>query len=252
MCKDFEEQRGQATPLSLGWGIARGSVNKIINDDNSEEYIGAVINKTSRLCDIARPFGLVIDAQDFSTLGKYQHMFSMQTRRIKSIDSEVKVWVTQEISSQLHKREDVKEMPEVHVAGFCIKEEADDIKILVAKRKVDRQLYPLLFEGCGGQLKYSEGFMEGVIRHFRSEMNITVKVLENIHRFYSIVQPNEPYIPGIVFLCKHIEGTPYSQNHEEIKWVSEQELLDMDASLFVPGVKAEIVKLVEMYKSEEK
>ena len=252
LCKDFEEQRGQATSLSLGWGVARGSVNKIINDDGSEEYIGAVINKTSRLCDIARPYGLVIDAQDFSNLDKYQHMFSKQLRRIKSLGDAVEVWVTEEIATSFQKREDLRETPEVHVAGFCIKEETEGIKILIAKRSKERRLYPELFEGCGGQLKYSESFVEGVTRHFRCEMNITIKVLENIHQFYSIVQPKEPYIPGILFLCKHIEGIPKSQNHEEIKWVSEQELLDIDASLFIPGVKAEVLKLVEMYKSEEK
>ena len=144
--------------------------------------------------------------------------------------------------------EELRETPEVHVAGFCIKEEVEGIKILIAKRGMERRLYPSLFEGCGGQLKYSESFV-GVTRHFRCEMNITVKVLENVHQFYSIVQPKEPYIPGIVFLCKHIEGIPNSQNHEEITWVSEQELLDMDAALFIPGVKAEILKLVEMYKN---
>ena len=80
-------------------------------------------------------------------------------------------------------------------------------------------------------------------------MNITVKVLEDVHQFYSIVQPNEPYIPGIVFLCKHIEGSPYSQNHEEIKWIGREELLNMDASLFIPNAKAEILKLLDMYKN---
>lgn len=249
LCENFAEKRGQKTPLTLGWGIARGSVNEICYNDNHKEYIGAVVNKTSRLCDIARPNGIVIDAQNFSNLGKYSNLFFKQKRKIKSIEKDIDVWVTEEIANAFQKREDVRETPEVHVAGFCIKEEAGTLKILIAKRGKTRNLYPSLFEGCGGQLKYSEGFIEGVIRHFRTEMNITVEVLENIHKFYSIIQPNEPYIPGIVFLCKLLEGKPLSNNHEEIKWVSEEELKNMEASLFIPNVKVEILKLLEIYKS---
>lgn len=249
LCKTFAEKRGQETPLTLGWGIARGSVNEICYDDGHKEYIGAVVNKTSRLCDIARPNGIVIDAQNFSNLGKHSKLFFKQKRKIKSIEKDIDVWVTEKIANAFQKREDIREMPEVHVAGFCIMQESEALKILIAKREKNRSLYPSLFEGCGGQLKYSEGFTEGVIRHFRTEMNITVKVLENIHKFYSIKEPNEPYIPGIIFLCKHIEGKPFSNNHEEIKWVNEEELKSMEESLFIPNVKNEILELLEIYKN---
>ena len=34
------------------------------------DYIGSNINRASRLCDMARPFGIVIDAEDFSEMKK--------------------------------------------------------------------------------------------------------------------------------------------------------------------------------------
>ena len=46
-----------------------------------------------------------------------------------------------------------------------------------------------------------------------------------------------------------MEGKPLSNNHEEIRWVSEEELKNMEASLFIPNVKAEILKLLEIYKN---
>ena len=145
------------------------------------------------------------------------------------------------------KREDIRETPEVHVAGFCIREEAGTIKVLIAKRAKNRKLYPCLFEGCGGQLKYCESFNSCVKRHFRTEMGITIDVIENIHLFYSIIQPNGIYIPGIVFLCKYISGIAYSCNHSKIKWVSLEELKNIDDRCFIPNVKNEILQLIEMY-----
>ena len=227
LCNSFSEIR---------WGLV------------SKDFIGVNINKYARLCGIARPFGIVIEYDDFRNIPKdTRHSFVKQTRKFVGIVDDVDVWVTNEISDQLIPREKVREAPEVHIAGLCIKTEGDDIKALIAKRNSDRKLFPSMYEGCGGQLKYSESFVEGVKRHFSREMHIDVDVIESIYSLYKIEVPGEPLIPGIRFLCKYIDGTPKSKNHTEVKWVSKDELIKIPSSKFIPGLKEEFINFLDKF-----
>lgn len=246
LCKDFFELRGYRTELRLGWGLVRGVVKKL-NDD----FIGANINKCARLCGIARPFGIVIERDDFPTLPQNSpYNFVPQIRILEGIVGDVNVWVTNEIATQFIPREKIREAPEVHVAGLCIKIEEGNIMALIARRNPDRKLFPGLYEGCGGQLAYSESFIEGVKRHFRLEMHIDVDVIESIHKFYEIKESNEPLIPGIKFLCIYRGGTPESKNHSEIRWVSEEELKLIPTQEFIPSLKDEFIDFIEKFKKE--
>lgn len=168
---------------------------------------------------------------------------------VKKIVDDVNVWVTPEISTQLIPREKIRETPEVHVAGLCIKIEEDKIEALIARRNPNRKLFPRLYEGCGGQLTYSESFIEGVKRHFRLEMHIDVDVVESIHKFYEIVESNEPLIPGIEFLCIYRGGIPKSENHSEIKWVNEEELNSIHSNEFIPYLKDDFIDFIEKFKA---
>ena len=151
LCKKFSEEEGTKIPLVLGWGIAKGPIRRINGD-----YIGADINKCSRYCDIARPYGIVIDADDFQNLPvlpkNIARSFSKQTRLLTGIYEEAEVWVTKEIAEQFIPRESLRESPEVHIAGVCFKKEKGIYFILLGQRTKNRKLYPLLYEGCGGQL----------------------------------------------------------------------------------------------------
>lgn len=153
--------------------------------------------------------------------------------------------ITNKIAETFHTRETLRETPEVHIAGFCYKQEDGKIKILLAHRNKDRKLYPCKIEGCGGQLRYSETFEQGVVRHFRQEMNITVNVHSDIYSLYSIQLPQQPVIPGVVFLCKYVEGSPSSKNHSKLEWVSIDEIMTMDAELFIPNIQGEIWELLK-------
>ena len=240
LCNQFSITRGSKIPLHLGWGIVKGTVKKIGN-----EYIGSEINKCSRYCDIARPHGIVIDATDFQDpiipedLGLKLYK---QTRMLKGINENSDVWVTEEIYTQFLTREELRQSPEVHVAGICFKREKGRSYVLLGKRKLSRSLYPGLYEGCGGQLARDELFKDGVRRHYRLEYKIDVEVVEDEHVFYSIAEPNEPLIPGISFLCKYIEGAPESENHEAPtpKWFSEGEFNEIPDGDFIKGVKSRV------------
>jgi class 3 adenylate cyclase len=249
ICKKFAEEEGTKIDLELGWGIAKGPVKRVNRD-----YIGADLNKCSRYCDIARPFGIVIDADDFQNLpslpASLKIELTKQTRLLKGIHENADVWVTKEVAEQFIPREDLRENPEVHVAGICFKKEKGAYFVLLGKRSKERRLYPELFEGCGGQLARNELFYEGVIRHYKKEYHIDVKVFENVFGLYNINENNEPKIPGIRFLCEYVAGTPSSRNHipPTPKWFSEAEFRRLSGKDFIPGLKDEIAKLLDIYR----
>jgi ADP-ribose pyrophosphatase YjhB (NUDIX family) len=144
----------------------------------------------------------------------------------------------------------LRETPEVHVAGTCITEdEQGRVSLLVARRASERRLYPGKLEGCGGQLRYSETFAEGVRRHFLQEMKLDVEVLEQSHVLYAIREPNEPIIPGIRFLCRRVgSNEPQSSNHSELWWLTETQFRRTPAREFVGDLKREVLQLLEIYK----
>jgi ADP-ribose pyrophosphatase YjhB (NUDIX family) len=243
LCKNFMDEYGYNTTLKLGWALVRGPIKKI-----GKEYLGANINKCSRLCGLARPFGIVIDKIDFPEIpSMIPFKFYHQIRKIEGLAAEIDTWVTEEIYSQYIPREKIKECPEVHIAGACIKVEGREIKVLILKRSKDRKLYPELYEGCGGQLRYSETFTEGLKRHYKTDIGIEVEVLENYHNFYFIKEPNTSTIQGIRFLCKYISGEPASENYSEIKWVTFEKLKQIPEDRFIPGLKEEFISLIDDY-----
>ena len=250
LCTVFSELHGCETELHLGWGLVRGDVKSL---NGNSDFIGANINRCARLCGIARPFGIVIERVDFPHLPHDSHYnFVESERKLEGIIGNVKVWITNEISTQHILRENVIETPEVHVAGLCIRIDGSELKALIAKRNPDRALFPMLYEGCGGQLARSEYFTDGVKRHFRLEMNTEVDVVEHIHKFYEIVVPNEPLIPGIKFLCVYKGGDSKSKNHSEVIWVSEDELNEISPAQFIPGLKDDFISFISEFKKGQR
>jgi class 3 adenylate cyclase/ADP-ribose pyrophosphatase YjhB (NUDIX family) len=247
-CKRFEKEVGHATSLNLGWGVVRGKLRRIARD-----YVGSNVNKGSRLCDSARPHGIVIDYYDFKDIPESSPFhFFMQTRKLSGLQEAV-VWVTPEIKDEFLPREKLRERPEVHVAGTCIEQTTKgDVRILIAKRIPQREMYGGKYEGCGGQLAENETFVEGVARHFRKEMGIEVRALCDLHRFYVIRLPNTPVIPGIRFLCEQIDDrAPTSIRHTEVKWVTETEFRRIPAEEFVGDLRSEVLELLKDYKKNK-
>ncbi|MBB5130995.1 class 3 adenylate cyclase/ADP-ribose pyrophosphatase YjhB (NUDIX family) [Thermocatellispora tengchongensis] len=244
LCLEFAGRVGHSADLRLGWGIVRGKVLRVRDD-----WAGHNLNKCSRLCGEARPFGVVIDRDDFPALPRDARGLTAQIRKLRGI-GEVAVWVSGEIASQFVPRERLRETPEVHVAGTCFTEDGEGrIRLLLAKRSADRELFPGRFEGCGGQLRHSETFGEGVQRHFRTEMNIDVEVLTDLHCFYEIREAGSPVIPGIRFLCRKVgDDHPSSANHSSLLWVAESEFRAMPAQSFVGGLKRELIELLDRYR----
>jgi class 3 adenylate cyclase/ADP-ribose pyrophosphatase YjhB (NUDIX family) len=226
ICSDLQRITGQETNLKLGWGLTRGRIKKIRNND----YIGSAVNRAARLCDYARPFGIVMGNPMFSPTNKAD--FYEDIYYAKGIDEPIKCWVTKEVYSGFVTREKRRETPEVHVAGVCYKIVDGKHYYLIAKRNSDRKLYPNKFECCGGQLRQNETFKDGVKRHFKTEMNINVNVLDNEPIIYLIVKGDE-IINGLCYCCEYIDGSPKSPNHSDIQWCNYEQLQDMNSDLFI-------------------
>jgi class 3 adenylate cyclase len=50
-----------AVPEGLGVGLARGAATRLVAQDKTLDYSGSVLNRASRLVDLARPAGVVFD-----------------------------------------------------------------------------------------------------------------------------------------------------------------------------------------------
>jgi class 3 adenylate cyclase len=252
VCAEFARSIGHTAELSLGWGVARGAVQQIRPPD----YVGPNVNKCARLCALARPFGVVVDYNDFPSLPRVKGFkFFEQHRLLAGIVEPVRVWVTEAIASQFLTRESLRQQPEVHITGHCIDPEVKARpRILIARRSETRRIHPGMWEGCGGQLAANETFVEGVRRHFLMEMKLRVKVLENLHCFYEVRERGEPLIPGIRFLCE-LEGAKedvQSHNHSEWKWVTEAEFKNVPEDQIIPGLRDEVLTLLARYKAGER
>lgn len=132
-CVSFARRVGHGTDLRLGWGVVRGKVIRI-----GDDWTGHNLSKCSRLCNEARPFGTVIDRDDFPELPRELRGFVAQVRRLRGI-GDVRVWVSAEIATQFVPREQLRETPEVHVAGSCFFEDRGVIKLLLCRRAPDRK-----------------------------------------------------------------------------------------------------------------
>ena len=187
---------------------------------------------------------LVIDINHQEAVEKLTEILS-EAQRLEGELPSTRAWESHTPHTEFESRERRKEDPEVHVAGTCVRKTASGMEILIARRAPARRLYPGRWEGCGGQLRRSESFEEGVSRHFLTEMRLSVKPIENCYRLYRIQEANEPIIPGVRFLCEYITGEPASQNHSEYRWVSYAEFSAMADTDFPPKLKEQVIDMLQ-------
>ena len=97
ICHTVELHSGHSTRLRLGWGITRGMVHVLAQQ---QEFLGMVINEASRLCSLARPYGVVIDREDFPSLPLLSGLpftFKATTRLLDGMSVRMPFWVSQSV-----------------------------------------------------------------------------------------------------------------------------------------------------------
>lgn len=253
--KDLSQEGFNFDLLEFGIGMSVGFINEIIYpEEEIYEYIGYLLNLTSRYCDFTRPCGIIIDYD--STVKKAEKIETSGFRRERLVEisgfAGKEVWCSKEVRlSQIHPptREDEIHQIEVHVAGVCLKRE-DELKVLVGKRNNKRRLYPGLWECGGGQVHRKEYFEEAIKRQFMEEFGIVVEPLRVLGDYKIVDRENDVIIPGIKFLCRfvdYLDGQVILNKAEfsEYRWILSNEL---DAYEFIPGIKDDIREAIRLYQ----
>lgn len=246
LCDSFYTEHGVRTELRLGWGITRGDVwtNR---SDHINDYLGKNINEAARLCSQARPHGVVIDADDFRDIPEsHERAFQHLTLKLDGFEAHIAAWVTQDIAARVLPSDRFREHPLVFVSGVCYRRELGRIEVLVMKRNAHREFFPGMLEiTTGGQLAKDESFTEGVVRHFRRELGIAVDVDATRFTTYQFGNRDGELIPGIRYLCRHIEGKPQLIHYEEFNWMTLDKLREVPEEELLPGAKENALTLLE-------
>jgi len=97
LCAD-EPMINYPTPEKIGIGLTRGSACCITSEDKVLDYSGRILNLASRLMDIARPSGIVLDESFGINLleNERKNLFSEDTVYIRGVaeDDPIKIYYT--------------------------------------------------------------------------------------------------------------------------------------------------------------
>lgn len=111
----------------------------------------------------------------------------------------------------------------VVVAGVLVKNK----KALVIKRSKDESSYPLVWELPSGKLEIGEHPTKGIIREFKEEIGINVKVDRplSITHFTFKKEPDLRHNVQVNYLVtSKSTKIKLSNEHEDYKWVTSNEL----------------------------
>jgi|SRR6218665_1277129 len=98
-------------------------------------------------------------------------------------------------------------------------------KVLIAQRGIDMSL-PLKWEFPGGKRIQEESDYDCLVREIIEELNILVDVKERFAVSRHLYEGFEVCL--IAYLAEILEGVEHSLEHERIRWVSKDNLLDLD------------------------
>jgi 8-oxo-dGTP diphosphatase len=102
----------------------------------------------------------------------------------------------------------------------------DNQNRLFAAQRSSKMSLPLKWEFPGGKIESNESSEECLIREIKEELNIDIEIVKNlpanIHAYPSIV------IQLIPFICRQINGVITLKEHVNFKWLTTDELLDLD------------------------
>jgi 8-oxo-dGTP diphosphatase len=121
----------------------------------------------------------------------------------------------------------------IRVSGLII---INDKILLISHKKKDK-IYWLL---PGGGVDYSESLEEGLIREFKEELNIDIKVDKPVIINDSIEPDKKRHILNISFSCEYISGDMSLGEDERLNGYKFFTIDELDEIVLYPPVKKEI------------
>ncbi len=109
----------------------------------------------------------------------------------------------------------------IYVVAFI----SDKNRLLIAKRNLKSSFLPGYFELPGGKIEFGEDPKEALKRELMEELNAEIEVGNPYHAFSFVFKEGQVHGVEIAFFAKI--KNPKSiicKEHEEIKWVTKEEL----------------------------
>lgn len=121
----------------------------------------------------------------------------------------------------------------VHVVGAIIENEKNEI--FCALRSPEMTL-PNYWEFPGGKIEAGESPEEALTREIKEEFNCSIKVGKKVedttYEYEKVIVRLETY------MAKLVDGQPIAQEHAETKWVSREEMTQLNfAPADIPAVE---------------
>ncbi|TGN17345.1 hypothetical protein [Leptospira idonii] len=142
-------------------------------------------------------------------------------------------------------------LAEVHCVALVFNKEGN--RLLIAKRKSTKKRFPDIWEfGCS-QLEKNKSLIQSIEYGYKEDFGINIKVINRLpFSEYEILSENEGCIPGFIYLAKLIDENadirPNCEKHQEVKWISESDIEELDEMLFVPEAKSNMKKGFDLIK----
>ena len=99
-------------------------------------------------------------------------------------------------------------------------------KVLIGKRKLDNPTFPGKWEFPGGKIEGDETYYDAIKREFNEELEI------DVYPFHELRTLSEEDFEFTPMCLKLIGGKAKLNDHEEIKFVSEKEFVEMDLTKY--------------------
>lgn len=106
-------------------------------------------------------------------------------------------------------------------------------KVLVLKRSQKEKFLPGYWEMPGGKVEFGEDINEAVAREVKEETNLDVKVIGPYAAFSYVSDDGNRHTVDIQFRVEvigDIDDLKTTEAHDETKWVSENELDNLEIS----------------------
>lgn len=255
MRQEYHEIMRCDIPLDLGFGVSAGLVYRIeypiCNGHSLTDFASGTLNVAARLCDQARPEGIVINADAFPGWHpKHPTTFNTCLVSLKGLGDEVPVWVSTDILKTPAPRELRRVFnQEFHVGTICY--DSKRKVVVLAKRQQNRELYPGIWETGGGQIYEGENIVDAAKRLAKSEFGIDICVDTNAGFIPFKIEHNNRIIPGIKLLClfdqKEQPMAKDIRQHSKVMLVNTESLKsehDFPSSMFIPYAKSDIITLI--------
>lgn len=128
------------TPIHVGIGLSRGSATRLSANKKTLDYSGKPLNLASRLMDLARPHGVVVDASTFSGLPSTtlpKDMFTEDIAYIKGIAdfTPMDIFTTKSVKIPLANKKPI--------GGQTVVEDAETITFAELRRRAPSFIHAL-------------------------------------------------------------------------------------------------------------